>query len=200
MQTAISLSPDDALKYSTLGIIYHADDKLQQALEQYIKSIRLNPGNGEMYYNMAMIYSELGQFEAAYRSCLQAQSLGYTGSFQALVELQKVKPELSEITENKNVALHLRHIVTSTAEEAELILERLHEGEDFIQLAAQFSLQPYNFNGGYLGPYDPNELMPEISEVVVPLSPLDFSPVVKTSTGFHIFQKFIFDTNLLASR
>jgi tetratricopeptide (TPR) repeat protein len=200
MQAAIRLSPDDALKYATLGIIYHADNKLQKALEQYIKSIRLNPGNGEMYYNMAMIYSELGQYESAYRACLQAQSLGYAGSFQALVKLQKVKPELSKISDNKNTALHLRHIVTSTAEEAELVLKRLHEGEDFIQLAEQFSLQPFNLNGGYLGPYDPNDLKPEISKVIVPLNPFTFSPVIATSNGYHIFQKFMFDANLLASR
>jgi TPR repeat protein/Flp pilus assembly protein TadD len=200
MQTAIHLSPDDAMKYSTLAIIYHGDNKLQQALEQYTRSVRLNPGNGQMYYNMAMIYSELGQFESAYRSCLQAQSLGYAGSFQALMELQKIKPELSEISDNKNMVLHLRHIVTSTAAEAEIVLRKLHEGEDFIQLAAQFSSQTFNLNGGYLGPFDPNELQPGIAEVVAPLPLLAFSPVIDTSTGFHIFQKFLVDANLFVSR
>jgi TPR repeat protein len=200
MQTAIRLSPDDAMKYATLGIIYHADNKLQEALEQYIKSVRLNPGHGEMYYNMAMIYSELGQFESAYKCCLQAQSLGYAGSFEALVELQKIKPELSAISDDQNVVLNLRHIVTSTAAEAELVLGRLHGGEDFIQLASQYSLPPFNLNGGYLGPYDPKELIPVISEVVVPLTPLAFSPVIETSTGFHIFQKFMVGANLLASQ
>ena len=200
MQTAIRLSPDDAMKYATLGIIYHADNKLQQALVHYIRSVRLNPGHGEMYYNIAMIYSELGQFESAYRNCLQAQSLGYAGSSQALVELRKIKPELSAISGDENVVLYLRRIVTSTAEEAELVLKRLRGGEDFNQLASQYSLQPFNVNGGNLGPYDPNELMPVISEVVVPLTPLAFSPVIETSTGFHIFQKIMVDANLLASQ
>jgi len=199
MQTAIRLSPDDAMKYSTLGIIYHADGKLQRALEQYIRSVRLNPGYGEMYYNMAVIYNELGQFESAYRAGLQAQSLGYAGSSQFLLELNENNPELSELPENKNT-VHLRHIVTSTAEEAELVLKVLQEGDDFIQLAAQFSLAPFNLNGGYIGLFAPNELIPAISEVLVPLSPLTFSPVIETNSGFHIFQKFLIDANLPPSR
>jgi len=196
MQTAIRLNPDDAMKYSTLGIIYHADNKLRQALEQYIKSVRLNPGYGEMYYNMAVVYSELGKTTSAYRSFRQAQILGYAESNQALLLLKKNNPALSEISENTNAVLHLRHIVTANAEEAELILGRLQNGDDFVQLASQFSLPPYNLNGGYVGPFAPDELQPAISEIVKPLAPLAFSPVIETSNGFHIFQKFKVDANL----
>jgi hypothetical protein len=42
--------------------------------------------------------------------------------------------------------------------------------------------------------------MPVISEVVVPLTPLAFSPVIEASTGYHIFQKITVDANLLASQ
>ena len=199
MQTALRLSPDDFMKYATLGIIYHADKKLEQAMEQYMRSLRLNPSYGMLYYNVAMIFSEFGQLENAYRFCLQAHDLGYSGSFQALVELQKFKPELPEISEKKKNVLHLRHIVTSTAAEAELVLRKLREGDDFIKLAAQYSLRPFNLNGGYLGHFEPHELMPVISKVVVPLAPLAFSPVIETGTGFHIFQKFVIDEKLLAS-
>ena len=195
MQTAIRLNPDDAMKYSTLGIIYHADNKLQQALEQYDRSVSLNPGYGEMYYNMAVIYIELGQTTSAYRFFRQAQSLGYAESGQALLLLKKNNPEFSEISENNSV-LHLRHIVTANAEEAELILGRLHNGDDFVRLASQFSLPPYNLNGGYVGPFAPGELQPAISEIVAPLAPLALSPVIETSTGYHIFQKFKVDANL----
>ncbi len=197
MQAAIRLNPDNSIKYSTLGIIYHADQKLQRALEQYIRSVQLNPGFGEMYYNMAVIYNEFDNLGSSYRAAAQAQILGYKGSSQLLLELKKNGPDISNISAEKNSTLHLRHIVSSSAEEAEYVLGRLREGEDFSQLAAQFSLQPFNLNGGYIGPFAPNELMEEIAAVVVPLTPLAFSPLIATSTGFHIFQKFMVDADLL---
>jgi len=199
MEKAIFLSPDDAMKYSTLGIIFHADNQLQGALEQYMISVRLNPGFGEMYYNMAVVYRDLEQLESAYIACLQAQSLGYAGSSKLLLEIQKSRPDLHEITKDNDRSLHLRHIVTPTAEDAKHVLGRLGESEDFSQLASQFSLQPFNLNGGYIGPFAPDEMIPEIAEKIVPLAPLVFSPALKTSTGFHIFQKFMIYDDLLKS-
>ena len=107
---------------------------------------------------------------------------------------------MSGVPAAEKSTLHLRHIVTSSADEAEHVLGRLREGEDFNQLAAQFSLQPFNLNGGYIGPFAPNELMEEIAAVVVPLTPLAFSPVLETSTESHIFQKFMVDVDLLESQ
>jgi tetratricopeptide (TPR) repeat protein len=199
MQTAIRLSPSDSMKYSTLGIIYHADNKLQRALEQYIQCVRLNPGFAEIYYNIAVIYSELGSLELAHRAALQAQILGYPGSSKLLLELKKNEPDMPDISAEESSTLHLRHIITSSAEDAEHVLGRLREGEDFIQLASRFSNQPYNLNGGYVGPFAPNELMEKIAASVVPLTPLAFSHVIETTTGYHIFQKFPVDPVLLVS-
>jgi parvulin-like peptidyl-prolyl isomerase len=91
----------------------------------------------------------------------------------------------------------LRHIVTTTDDNAKHVLGLLHEAENFSQLASEFSLQPFNLNGGYVGPFVPDELMPKIAEKIVHLAPLTFSPVLETSTGFHIFQKFMVYDNLL---
>ena len=53
-------------------------------------------------------------------------------------------------------------------------------------------------NGGYIGPFSPDELMVEIADTIVPLASLAYSPILETSTGFHIFQKFtVFDELLL---
>lgn len=199
MEKAIILSPDDAMKHSTLGIIFHADNQLQRALEQYIRSVRLNPGFGETYYNIAVIYRELDQLTFAYIAGLQAQDLGYAGSSQLLLELQKIDPNLPNFTQNKNISVHLRHIVTPSVDKAEYVLGRLKEAGDFSQLAAEFSLPPFNLNGGYIGPFSPYELMPEIAEKLIPLDPLTFSQVLETSSGFHIFQKFMVYDDLLKS-
>jgi parvulin-like peptidyl-prolyl isomerase len=101
------------------------------------------------------------------------------------------------ITKDKNKSLHLRHIVTPGADIAKHVLGRLREAEDFSKLASEFSPSPFNLNGGYIGPFSPNKLMPGIAEKIVPLAPLSFSPVLETSSGFHIFQKFMVYNDLL---
>ena len=78
-------------------------------------------------------------------------------------------------------------------------MSQLKESGDFSQLATEFSTQPFNLNGGYIGPFSPSELLPEIAEKIIPLDPLTFSQVLKTSSGFHIFQKFMVYDDLLKS-
>ncbi|MDX1776910.1 MAG: tetratricopeptide repeat protein, partial [Desulfobulbales bacterium] len=200
MQTAIALSPDDAMKHSTLGIIYHAENKLPMALEQYSRSVSLNPGFAEMYYNMAMTYHEMGKPLSAYKAARQAQRLGFPGSSTLVLKLKKnIAADIADISPDDKMTLHLRHIITPDAEEAEFVLGKLREGEDFTVLAAKYSLEPFNINGGYIGPFAVHELMREIAEVVVPLTPFAFSPVITTSSGHHIFQKFSVDADLLSS-
>ena len=160
-------------------------------------SVRLNPGFGEMYYNMSVIYHEMDQLEPAYIACLQAQSLGYAGSSKLLLEIQESDPDLPYIVKDHKQSTHVRHIVTTTDDNAKHVLGRLREAEDFSQLASEFSLQPFNLNGGYIGSFAPDEMMPEIAEKIVPLPPLAFSPVLETSSGFQIFQKFMVYDDLL---
>jgi len=199
MQKAIQLSPDDAMKFATLGIIYHADMKLPQALEQYRLSLRINPGLAEIYFNMATIYIEQEQFEKAQQAAYLAQNLGYPGSSKILSELKKNAPSASDNLNLGKVSLHLRHIVTSSHEQAQEVLGLLREGQDFNQLAERFSILPFHLNGGYVGLFVIEELMPEIAAVVEPLPPFTYSPVITTDSGFHIFQKFLVFDDLLAS-
>jgi TPR repeat protein len=199
MQNAIQLSPDDAMKYATLGIIYHADMQLSQALVQYRSSLRINPGLSEIYYNMATIYIEQEQFEKAQQAAYLAQNLGFPGSSKILTELEKTAPSSSGDLDLGKASLHLRHIVTSSEEEAQKVLGLLREGKDFSQLAEKFSIQPFNLNGGYIGPFVTGELMQEIATVVELLPPFTYSPVIATDNGFHVFQRFLVFNNLLAS-
>ena len=199
MRTAIQLNSGDAMKYATLGIIYHANMQLPEALEQYILSLRINPGLGEIYYNMATIFIEQEQFKKAHKAAYLAQNLGYTGSSKILSELKKNGQSLNTDLDLGKVTLHLRHIVTESEDKTREVLGLLREGQDFSQLAEKFSSQPFHLNGGYVGLYVPEELMPEIAEVVEPLPPFTFSPVIATDSGFHIFQKFFVFDDLLAS-
>jgi len=87
---------------------------------------------------------------------------------------------------------HARHILVSTREEAEDIIEELEEGRGdlearFIQLAKSRSTGPSAKNGGDLGWFSKDQMLPEFSNIAFALKPgeMTYTPV-KTIFGWHI--------------
>lgn len=73
--------------------------------------------------------------------------------------------------------------------EAEQILQRIREGEDFAQLARRYSQDPGSKErGGDLGWFRENQMVPEFSAVAFSLPPGAVSGVVESSFGFHIIK------------
>ncbi len=197
MQIAIQKDPEDALKHATLGTIYHANQDSKNALNQYIKSVNLNPGIGWIYNNIAFIYLQKQQYNIARQSAKQAEVFGYPDN-DLLAELQKRGPQndspegLTAKTEK-----HIRQIVVATRKEAEKTLKLLQAGEDFSQTASQKSLAPHYRNGGYIGLLKDQQMNAEIEAILKNLPPFIPSPIIKTAEGFHIFQTFIVGQTLL---
>ncbi|MFM8391614.1 MAG: peptidylprolyl isomerase [Methylophilaceae bacterium] len=92
---------------------------------------------------------------------------------------------------------HLRHIlikvneVTSEKEakqRMEIIRERAEHGEDFAELAKQYSEDSSASNGGDLGWVNPNENLPELDRAMEKLAIAEISPIIKSQFGIHIIQ------------
>ena len=82
-----------------------------------------------------------------------------------------------------------RHILVETNEEALEVLSLLEEGEDFDTLAARFSTDESNREqGGNLGWFDENMMVPEFSEAAFSLAEGEISEPIQTTFGFHIIQ------------
>jgi parvulin-like peptidyl-prolyl isomerase len=80
-----------------------------------------------------------------------------------------------------------RHILLRNQEEAEKVLSRLRGGEDFGQLAKDFSIDlPNALEGGSLGVIKKGEALPELDKALFSLKEGDFSNIVKTEYGYHI--------------
>ena len=80
-----------------------------------------------------------------------------------------------------------RHILLRNQEEAEKVLSRLRGGEDFGQLAKDFSIDlPNALEGGSLGVIKKGEAVPELDKALFLLKEGDFSDIVKTEYGYHI--------------
>jgi peptidyl-prolyl cis-trans isomerase SurA len=72
--------------------------------------------------------------------------------------------------------------------EAQEVLKQAKSGEDFPELAKKYSQAPEGKEGGVLGFFKTNELMPALEEAAFALKPGEVSPLVRSSEGFHILR------------
>jgi tetratricopeptide (TPR) repeat protein len=82
----------------------------------------------------------------------------------------------------------LRIIVVSSEEQAQHVLEELHQGKDFAAVAKTNSIDSSAGDGGYLGKVAISDLRAELRNGVIGLSPGEISPIVKTVLGFAILK------------
>ena len=83
-------------------------------------------------------------------------------------------------------AIGLRIIVLSSASEAQQILDRLKNGEDFAILAQAKSTDATASDGGYMGQVDPATLRPELREALNGLKPGQTTGIIKLPSGYAI--------------
>jgi len=80
-----------------------------------------------------------------------------------------------------------RHILVKTQAEAEAIIERLNHGADFSKLAIKDSIDPGAKNGGELGWFSQNEMVPAFANAAFALQPGQYTKTpVQTQFGWHV--------------
>ena len=84
--------------------------------------------------------------------------------------------------------VHARHILVPTEEEAKKIEDELKKGADFAELAKKESKDPGSSDGGDLGFFTKEQMVPEFSKVAFALEPGKISDPVKTQFGWHIIK------------
>ena len=101
--------------------------------------------------------------------------------------MKKVYEEASkQITGEMEV--HARHILVETEDEAKAVAEELKKGGDFAELAKKKSKDPGASDGGDLGFFTKDQMVPEFSAVAFALEPGKISDPVKTQFGWHVIK------------
>ena len=101
--------------------------------------------------------------------------------------MKKVYEEASkQITGEAEV--HARHILVETEDDAKAIAAELKKGADFAELAKKKSKDPGASDGGDLGFFTKDQMVPEFSAVAFTLEPGKISDPVKSQFGWHIIK------------
>jgi peptidyl-prolyl cis-trans isomerase C len=81
-----------------------------------------------------------------------------------------------------------RHILVDNEDEAKAIVDQLRGGADFTTLAKEKSKDPGAADGGDLGYFTKDQMVPQFSEVAFKMYPGQLSNPVKTQFGWHVIK------------
>jgi len=84
--------------------------------------------------------------------------------------------------------VHARHILVPTEDEAKAVLAQLKGGADFATVAKEKSKDPGAADGGDLGYFTKEQMVPEFAEVAFKLGKGQISDPVKTQFGWHVIK------------
>jgi peptidyl-prolyl cis-trans isomerase C len=94
--------------------------------------------------------------------------------------------QISEVEVQEEVSA--RHILVETEEAALAVIERINGGEDFVELAKEVSTGPSGKDGGDLGYFVKDRMVPEFSTAAFALEPGEISAPVKSDFGWHVIK------------
>ena len=84
--------------------------------------------------------------------------------------------------------MHARHILVPTEDEAKAIEAELKKGADFATLAKEKSKDPGAADGGDLGYFTKDQMVPEFAEAAFKLDKGQISDPIHTQFGWHIIK------------
>jgi len=134
------------------------------------------------------------EFENQYTNTLSSleKSTGLTEEdYRAIVRTQLLTERMQEFVGEEvptsELQMRARHILVDTEEEANAVLERLQQGEDFATVAMEVSQDTGSAEeGGDLGWFPLGVMDTAFEDVAFSLAVGELSGVVESSYGFHI--------------
>lgn len=100
---------------------------------------------------------------------------------------EEIKAEYDSKMANMGEEYKASHILVKTEDEAKKIIAELEKGGDFKALAKKHSIDPMGSEGGDLGWFTPDRMVPPFSEAVIALENGKFSKLpVQTQFGWHV--------------
>lgn len=169
------------MKADEMGITV-TDEEVQQEIDTYFTE----EGSYEDYLAMLEITDEKFRQITKKDKTISKFIEQYVAEIDTSDEILKAYYE-----ENPNIlkSVEASHILVDTEAEANVVLERLNQGEDFAELATELSKDTGSAAyGGELGYFGVGNMVPEFEEAAFNLEIGEISEPVKSQYGYHIIK------------
>lgn len=189
LERAIDRDPQDSLAMNNLAGVYYKTGRIDEAVLQLKRAIGVNPGDLNAHNNLAGIYYRQERFDRAIEQLQKILTLDSSHGVAAanLEEAFKRKREFEDAKRERK--MRARQIVLGSLEEARAVRAEIRNGDDFVRVARERSIDPSGAKGGDIGFFSKGELESQVEEAIRKLSPGEISGVVKTPAGYTIFQR-----------
>lgn len=131
----------------------------------------------------------LAKLEAVRQNLILGAALEKAMTSPAITDAELKKMYDSRVAEFNVKEYKARHILVKSKDEADKVITELDMGGDFAELAKKKSTGPTGKNGGDLGWFAPQQMVPEFSQAVSQLEKGKYtkSPV-QTKFGWHVIK------------
>jgi tetratricopeptide (TPR) repeat protein len=178
---ALELDTLNTDTYNNLGMVYLAENDMATAIKYFSKVLEIAPKSAVAHNNLSFCYYELLDYAMAIQHAVAAERTG-----------MKVNPDyMADLNKALDTSyIRARHILVNTKEEADELLLKIRNGENFAVLADQHSIDAGTASrGGEFGYVQKGDLQPQLEDEILKLEKEQISEVIETELGFHIFQR-----------
>ncbi|PKO13923.1 MAG: hypothetical protein CVU39_17065 [Chloroflexi bacterium HGW-Chloroflexi-10] len=165
-----------------------------EATEIPTEAVEATPAFTSTPLPTATPYTEAG-FQEAYKGALENMSVtdfsdkDLRDYFRNSLLRQKVSEKITADIATEGEQIWARHILVATEEEANAVIQRLENGEDFALVAAEISLDTSNKDtGGDLNWFGKGVMDTAFEEAAYALTIGETSSAVQSQFGWHIIQ------------
>ncbi len=159
----------------------------QTLLAQAARAENFKATEADLQTRIAALESQIGGAEAlaAWQAAHGYSPETFRAALKRSVEAAWMRDKITANAPKSLEQIHLRQILTYNEASARAAYEQLQAGADFDELAALYD----PITGGELGWIPPGYLLdPQADAAVFSLQPGQYTPVIATAAGFHIFK------------
>lgn len=157
---------------------YEASD---EELDKRIDSLKDQMGEQfDMWMQQQGIEDEDELREQLYPAILQEKAF--------LEEVDITDEEIEKEYDSRKTEIKAQHILVDDEDTADEVKEKIDDGEDFSELAKEYSTDNSAENGGDLGYFSRGDMVPGFDEAAFDMDVDEVSDPIQTQHGFHVIK------------